>query len=112
VRHAGRPGTIRYRSRLRFSRSSTLEAAARLDFPIERIVFEVTEGESIADHRKLVEVFREYSRLGFMTAIGACGIAWSERGLLLVQLPERSPEAARARFAGGTSRCRRRRGSR
>ena len=34
----------------------------------------------------------------FDTAIGRCGIAWGERGVLGVQLPERSEAAARARL--------------
>ena len=34
----------------------------------------------------------------FETAIGACGIAWSERGLLGVQLPERDVATTRARL--------------
>lgn len=61
---------------------STLEAATRLRFPTERIVFEVTEGESIADHRKLVDVFREYRRLGFTTAIDDFGAGYAGLGLL------------------------------
>ena len=61
---------------------STLEAATRLAFPTERIVFEVTEGESIADHRKLVDVFREYHRLGFTTAIDDFGAGYAGLGLL------------------------------
>ena len=40
----------------------------------------------------------------FETAIGVCGIAWSEHGVCGVQLPEANAEAARARlrrrFAG------------
>jgi methylated-DNA-[protein]-cysteine S-methyltransferase len=35
----------------------------------------------------------------FETAIGACGIAWSDAGIVSVQLPERNEEAARARLA-------------
>jgi methylated-DNA-[protein]-cysteine S-methyltransferase len=35
----------------------------------------------------------------FDTAIGPCGIAWGERGLLGLQLPETSADAARARLA-------------
>jgi methylated-DNA-[protein]-cysteine S-methyltransferase len=34
----------------------------------------------------------------FETAIGPCGIAWGEGGLTSVQLPERTPEATRARL--------------
>jgi len=35
----------------------------------------------------------------FGTAIGACGIAWSDRGVVSVQLPERDERATRARLA-------------
>ena len=34
----------------------------------------------------------------FDTAIGACGIAWNERGIAAVQLPEKSGEKTRARL--------------
>ena len=34
----------------------------------------------------------------FATAIGRCGIAWSGRGILAVQLPEASERAMRARL--------------
>jgi len=34
----------------------------------------------------------------FDTAIGRCGIAWSERGVIGVQLPERSDSATRTRL--------------
>jgi len=35
----------------------------------------------------------------FHTAIGACGLAWSDRGVVAVQLPERNEAATRARLA-------------
>ncbi|MFL5332175.1 MAG: methylated-DNA--[protein]-cysteine S-methyltransferase [Geminicoccaceae bacterium] len=35
----------------------------------------------------------------FDTAIGSCGIAWSEHGVVGVQLPESGPSATRARLA-------------
>jgi len=35
----------------------------------------------------------------FDTAIGACGIAWSDSGVVAVQLPERNEAATRARLA-------------
>ena len=34
----------------------------------------------------------------FDTAIGRCGLAWGSRGLIGVQLPEKSPEATRTRL--------------
>jgi methylated-DNA-[protein]-cysteine S-methyltransferase len=36
----------------------------------------------------------------FDTAIGRCGLAWGPRGIVTVQLPERSAGAARARLLG------------
>lgn len=44
----------------------------------------------------------------FVTAIGVCGVAWSERGVTSVQLPERSPSVTERRLqarsaSGGTS---------
>lgn len=35
----------------------------------------------------------------FETAIGVCGIAWNEQGVVCSQLPETSPAATRARLA-------------
>ena len=35
----------------------------------------------------------------FATAIGACGVAWNERGLAAVQLPERDESATASRLA-------------
>jgi methylated-DNA-[protein]-cysteine S-methyltransferase len=34
----------------------------------------------------------------FATAIGPCGVAWSQRGLVSIQLPEETPEATRERL--------------
>ena len=34
----------------------------------------------------------------FPTAIGPCGVAWSQRGLVSIQLPEETAEATRARL--------------
>ena len=38
----------------------------------------------------------------FKSAIGTCGLAWSEAGLTRFQLPEASPEATERRLRGGT----------
>lgn len=35
----------------------------------------------------------------FDTALGVCGVAWSDRGLTRLQLPERDPQATEARLA-------------
>lgn len=61
---------------------TTLEAARTHGFPIDRILFETVEGERIADSRWLAEVFREYQRLGFMTAIDDFGAGYAGLNLL------------------------------
>ena len=38
-----------------------------------------------------------YGATFFETAVGLCGLAWSGRGVTLVQLPEETPEKTRAR---------------
>jgi len=61
---------------------TTLEAARAYDFPIERIVFEVTEGERVDDTGHLVDIIHEYHRLGFRTAIDDFGAGYSGLNLL------------------------------
>lgn len=53
---------------------TTLEAARVNDFPLDRIIFEVTEGERIEDGPWFAEILREYKRSGFKTAIDDFGI--------------------------------------
>ena len=48
---------------------STFEAARQYNFPIERIIFEVLEGENVSDRPHLINIFQEYKRFGFKTAI-------------------------------------------
>lgn len=61
---------------------STLEAARAHGFPIERIIFETVEGERISDAKWLTEVFREYKRIGFLTAIDDFGAGFAGLNLL------------------------------
>lgn len=48
---------------------STLQAADRHGFPVERIIFETVEGEQVSDGKWLAEILSEYKRIGFKTAI-------------------------------------------
>jgi len=48
---------------------TTLQAAREHGFPIEQIIFETVESEQVNDGNWLSQVFREYRRIGFMTAI-------------------------------------------
>jgi EAL domain-containing protein (putative c-di-GMP-specific phosphodiesterase class I) len=61
---------------------TTFQAAREYGFPIERIIFEVTEGEKVADRAHLVTVFAEYRRLGFHTAIDDFGAGYAGLNLL------------------------------
>jgi EAL domain-containing protein (putative c-di-GMP-specific phosphodiesterase class I) len=67
---------------------STFEAAQRYNFPIERIIFEVTEGERVQDRPHLVNIFREYSRFGFRTAIDDFGAGYAGLNLLSEYQPD------------------------
>lgn len=61
---------------------TTLEAARANRFPVERIVFEVTEAEKVTDGPWLAEILREYQRLGFLTAIDDFGAGYAGLALL------------------------------
>ena len=56
---------------------STFAAALKYGFPIERIIFEVTEGEQVMDRAHLVNIFKEYRRFGFKTAIDDFGAGYA-----------------------------------
>ena len=61
---------------------ATLEAAVEMNFPTERLMFEVTESERVRDHAHLKHIFVEYKRRGFTTAIDDFGAGHSGLNLL------------------------------
>ncbi|MCX8017014.1 MAG: EAL domain-containing protein, partial [Rhodocyclaceae bacterium] len=61
---------------------STLEACARFGFPMENLMFEVTEGERVSDFSHLINIFSDYRRRGFATAIDDFGAGYSGLNLL------------------------------
>lgn len=67
---------------------STFAAARMHNFPIERIIFEVTEGERVQDRAHLVNIFREYRRFGFQTAIDDFGAGYAGLNLLSEYQPD------------------------
>ncbi len=67
---------------------TTLEAARVHDFPIDRIIFEVTEGERVEDGRWLASILREYKRCGFLTAIDDFGAGYAGLTLLADFTPD------------------------
>lgn len=67
---------------------TTLAAAREFGFPVERMIFEVTEGEQIDDKAHLANIIREYRRLGFATAIDDFGAGHSGLNLLAEFQPD------------------------
>ncbi|MES2826473.1 MAG: EAL domain-containing protein [Pseudomonadota bacterium] len=67
---------------------ATLEAAAELDFPTNRIMFEVTEGEKVIDHEHLKKIFVEYKKQNFTTAIDDFGAGYAGLNLLADWQPD------------------------
>lgn len=66
---------------------ATLEAARSCNFPAQRLMFEVTEGERVEDPTHLKSIFAEYERQGFTTAIDDFGSGYSGLNLLATFQP-------------------------
>lgn len=61
---------------------NTLEAAAAAHFPVDRLMFEVTEAEPTRDAGHLRSIFTEYKRHGMITAIDDFGAGHSGLNML------------------------------
>jgi len=61
---------------------TTIEAAEQYGFPIDQIIFEITEGEKVDNHAHLEEIVRYYQQTGFKTAIDDFGAGYSGLNLL------------------------------
>ena len=66
----------------------TLSTAKRCNFPIDRLVFEVTEGEEVTDKLHLATILAEYRRQGFKTAIDDFGAGYAGLNLLAEFQPD------------------------
>ncbi len=60
----------------------TLQTALKCNFPLDRLIFEITEGEKITDAVHLVEIVDEYRRCGFEVALDDLGSGYSGLNLL------------------------------
>lgn len=87
---------------------ATLAAAKRVGFRPERIMFEFTENEEVADPHHVERIITEYKRLGFLTAIDDFGAGHAGLKLLANFQPDlikldmeliRGVETSRARQA-------------
>ncbi|MFT6898011.1 MAG: EAL domain-containing protein (putative c-di-GMP-specific phosphodiesterase class I) [Paraglaciecola sp.] len=61
---------------------TTLEAAKKYNFPINKIMFEFTEGEKLQDPEHVKRIIEYYHEEGFITAIDDFGAGHSGLGLL------------------------------
>ncbi len=61
---------------------TTIVAAKKYQFPINKIMFEITESEKIKNTGKLKEIVDHYKSLGFVTAIDDFGAGFSGLNLL------------------------------
>lgn len=61
---------------------TTLDAAEAYGFPIDRIMFEITEGERVDDLPHLRSIVEHYRQRGFRTAIDDFGAGYSGLNLL------------------------------
>lgn len=66
---------------------STFQACKVNNFPVEQIIFEVTEGERIEDRAHLVNIFESYKKFGFKTAIDDFGAGYAGLNLLSAYQP-------------------------
>lgn len=60
----------------------TLKTARKTGFPTERLIFEFTENEEIADPEHVKTIVETYQRMGFATAIDDFGAGHAGLGLL------------------------------
>lgn len=61
---------------------TTLAAASEYGFPVNRIMFEVTESEKVDDIPHLQSIFNYYQELGFSTALDDFGAGFSGLNML------------------------------
>ena len=67
---------------------TTLAAAQKYGFPVEKIHFEVTESEEIREKTHLVNIIETYKKLGFTTVIDDFGAGFSGLNLLAEFQPD------------------------
>ncbi len=66
----------------------TLIAAERTGFPLNRLIFEITEGEEVVDTDHLQRIITTYRSMGFRTAIDDFGSGFSNLRLLARVQPD------------------------
>jgi EAL domain-containing protein (putative c-di-GMP-specific phosphodiesterase class I) len=67
---------------------TTLQAAAEHGFPVDRIIFEITEADRVADKAHLRNIVEYYKKRGFQTAIDDFGAGYAGLNLLAEFVPD------------------------
>ena len=67
---------------------TAMAAAKRCNFPVQRLMFEITEGERVEDLPGLAAAFRTFKRYGFTSAIDDFGSAYAGFELLAAFQPD------------------------
>ncbi|MBM3126892.1 MAG: EAL domain-containing protein, partial [Chloroflexi bacterium] len=67
--------------------TATFKASLNIGFPVQNIIFEITESESLTDSKTLVRNIKLLQEFGFMTAIDDFGMGYSGLKLLLEYQP-------------------------
>lgn len=60
----------------------TLKTAHAVNFPLDRLIFEIVEVEKVASNQHLMGIVNEYRKCGFRLALDDFGAGWSSLGLL------------------------------
>lgn len=60
-----------------FCIQTTIETAKKFDFPLDQIVFELTEVEKVKDYAHVRSIIEHYKSLGFKTALDDFGAGYS-----------------------------------
>lgn len=60
----------------------TLKTAREFQFPLDRLIFEITEGEEVSNPAHLQSIAEEYSRQGFQLALDDFGAGFAHLNLL------------------------------
>lgn len=67
---------------------STLAAAHETGFPIEKLMFEITESEYVYDPVHLTNIFKSYEKQGFITALDDFGAGHAGLNMLASFIPK------------------------
>ena len=66
---------------------ATLQASLKEGFPVENIIFEISEAERLENYPRVIEIFKSYKDFGFQTAIDDFGTGYSGLRMLAEYQP-------------------------